>query len=412
MNTGPNPQRAIGRIELIALISLTMAVTALSIDLMLPAFGEIRSDFGMDPDSPEAAAIVTAFMIGLAVAQVFYGPFADRFGRKPVLYVSFCLYTLGAIFAAVAPSFGLLLAGRALWGIGAAGPRVLTLAIVRDTHEGDEMARVMSLIMAVFILVPVMAPSLGAALITFLPWRGLFWFCVVYLGAIALWAIRLPETLDPRDRIDLDFGGIRRAAAAVISQRRAMAYALAMMILFGSFVSYLATSELIVADVFDLEDQFPLIFGGFAGLMGIGALANARIVRRFGSRRMVGWIVTGYLSGAASLLLIALLTSGRPGFWLVVPFLAVALGSYALLIPNLNTLAMEPMGAVAGTAAALIGTAQTGGGAILGAFVDRAYDGTITPFAFAMVIAAVLALALTRWAGSDRAATAPAPPSR
>ncbi len=390
--------RPMSRRELIALMSLSMALTALSIDLMLPAFGEIRAAFDIAPDSSQTAAIVTVFMVGIAIAQLFYGPFADRFGRKPVLYVGFGFYALGAMGAALAPSFELLLASRLLWGIGSAGPRVLTLAIIRDTHEGDQMARMMSIIMAVFILVPVMAPSVGAAIITVTPWRGLFWFCVIYVVAIGLWARRLPETLHPEDRIELRFDGIRRAAGLVVGQRRAMALAGAMMILFAAFVSYLGTSELIIGDVFDMAGQFPLVFGGMAGLMGVATLVNAKIVGRFGSRRLVRIVLGGYVAAAAVLVAIALSSDGRPAFWLFAPILAGVLGSHALIIPNLNTMAMEPMARVAGTASAVIGTLQVGGGALLGSFIDRAYDGTVTPLAVGFLVSGVLALAAVRWA--------------
>lgn len=387
----------IGRRELLALLSLTMALTALSIDLMLPAFGEIRAAFGMEPDSSDVAAMVTVFMIGLASVQLLYGPFSDRFGRKPMLYAGFALYALGAAGAALAPSFGLLLLSRFLWGVGAAGPRVIGLAIVRDTHQGDQMARAMSFIMAVFILVPVLAPSVGAAILSFAPWRAVFWFCVIYLVGMALWVLRLPETLDPNDRIELRLDGVRRALRLVVSQRAAMAYTVAMTLLFSAFVSYLATSELIVDDVFDLADRFPLIFGGLAAVMGVGVLGNASIVGRFGSRRIVGWVLPAYVAAAAGLVAMTLAADGTPAFWVFVPSLGFILCMHALLIPNLNALAMEPMGRVAGTASALIGTAQLGGGALLGSFIDRAYDGTVTPLAVGLLLCAALALVVVRW---------------
>jgi DHA1 family bicyclomycin/chloramphenicol resistance-like MFS transporter len=387
----------IGRRELLALLSLTMALTALSIDLMLPAFGEIRAAFGMEPDSSDVAAMVTVFMIGLASVQLLYGPFSDRFGRKPMLYAGFALYALGAAGAALAPSFGLLLLSRFLWGVGAAGPRVIGLAIVRDTYQGDQMARAMSFIMAVFILVPVLAPSVGAAILSFAPWRAVFWFCVIYLVGMALWVLRLPETLDPNDRIDLRLDGVRRALRLVVSQRAAMAYTAAMTLLFSAFVSYLATSELIVDDVFDLADRFPLIFGGLAAVMGVGVLGNASIVVRFGSRRIVGWVLPAYVAAAAGLVAMTLAADGTPAFWVFVPSLGFILCMHALLIPNLNALAMEPMGRVAGTASALIGTAQLGGGALLGSFIDRAYDGTVTPLAVGLLLCAALALVVVRW---------------
>lgn len=391
-----------GRGELLALLSLTMAVSALAIDLMLPALGEIRSAFGMDPDSSEAAAIVTVFMVGLASAQVFYGPAADRFGRKPLLYAGFTLYALGAAGAALAPNFGLLLVSRFLWGIGSAGPRVIGLAIVRDTYRGDQMARAMSFIMAVFIVVPVLAPSVGAVILTLASWRVVFWFCVAYVAGVGVWALRLPETLDPADRIELRFDGIRRAVRTVVTQRTAMAYAAAMTLMFTAFVSYLATSELIVDDVFGRADRFPLIFGALAAVMGVAVLANASLVGRIASRRIVEWMLSGYVVGSLVLVVLTVAAGGKPAFWVFTPSLGLILGMHALLIPNLNALAMEPMGRVAGTASALIGTVQTGGGALLGSFIDRAYDGTVTPLVAGMLVCGLLAWSLVRWGAVPR----------
>jgi DHA1 family bicyclomycin/chloramphenicol resistance-like MFS transporter len=404
MSTPPDRLRGIGRGELLAMLSLTMALTAISIDLMLPAFGEMRAAFGMDPDSPQISATITVLFVGLATAQMLYGPFSDRFGRKPVLYVGMGLYTLGAVGAALAPSFGLLLASRFLWGAGAAGPRVISLAIVRDTYEGDQMARMMSLLMAVFILVPVTAPSLGAAIISVLPWRAVFWFCVVYVGAVAIWSIRLPETLPPSTRISLSFKGISGAALTVVTQRAAMAYAAAMTLLFGAFASYLASSQLIIDDVFDMADHFPLVFGGLAAVMGVTALANASMVQRFGARLIVRRAIVGYLIVAGILVTVALSTGGRPGFWVFACLLATLLSMNTLLSPNLNALAMEPMGNVAGTASALIGTVQIGGGALLGSLVDRTYDGTITPLAVAFLGFGALTWLVVRWGIEERQA--------
>jgi DHA1 family bicyclomycin/chloramphenicol resistance-like MFS transporter len=399
-----SPPGQLRRGELLALLSMTIALGALSIDLMLPGFGEIRAAFGMPPDSSATAGIVTAYMVGLSIAQIFYGPFSDRFGRKPVLAVGFALYALGATASALAPTFGWLLAGRVLWGMGAAGPRVLSISIIRDTHEGDRMARTMSFIMAVFILVPVFAPSVGAAILAFAPWRALFWFCVGYVALIALWAVRLPETLPPDRRIELRFDGIRRAARTVLRNRATMGHALALMLMFAALLTYLGTSELIVDDVFGLADRFPLIFGGLAALMGSAVLGNASIVERFGARRIARWSLIGFAAGGTALAALALATGGRPGFWPFVVLLAPTLCCYSLTGPNLNTLAMDPMRSVAGTAAAVIGTMQTGGGALIAAIVDGAYDGTVVPFTVGVLGAGLGALAAFAWA--DRAAGA------
>jgi len=392
--------RPLRRGELLALLSFMMALTALSIDLMLPSFGEIRSAFGIEPTSSETAGIVTVYMIGLSVAQVFYGPFADRFGRKPVVRVGFALYALGALGAALAPTFGWLLTGRLLWGLGAAGPRVLSVTIIRDTHEGDRMARTMSFVMAVFILVPVFAPTVGAAIVSVAPWRALFWFCVAFVTVIALWSLRLPETLRPEDRIALRFDGLRRAGHQVVGNRRTMGYALAMTLMYGAFMSWIATSELMVDDVFGLSSRFPLIFGGLAALMGTALLTNASIVERFGARRLAPLTLSGFTVGSALLLLLVTTARGRPSFWLFFLLLAATQVCYSLTVPNLNSLAMEPMGKVAGTASAIIGALQTGGGALLGALVDHFYDGTVTPFALGYLVAGFGALAAFAWGNS------------
>jgi len=394
---------SIGPRELIALLSLTMALTAISIDLMLPAFGEMRTAFDMDPDSSEISATVTALFIGLASAQMFYGPLSDRFGRRPVLFAGLGLYVLGAAGAALSPSFGLLLASRLLWGAGAAGARVVSLAIVRDSYSGDQMARIMSLLMAVFILVPVLAPSVGAGIIAFLPWRAVFWFCVVYAGAIATWSfLRMPETLDPASRIPLGFGRVATTARAVLSQRAAMAYAAAGMLLFGVFSSYLASSQVIVDDIFGLSERFPLVFGGLAAVMGVAALANATVVERLGARRIVDVVLTGYVLAAVALVVLSVTGDGQPGFWPFIVIVALLLFANALLSPNLNTLAMDPMGNMAGTASALIGTVQIGGGALIGSFIDRAYDGTVTPLAVAFLCVGVLTWTVVRWGAGRR----------
>jgi DHA1 family bicyclomycin/chloramphenicol resistance-like MFS transporter len=395
------------RSEFIALLSMTMALTALSIDLMLPAFGEIRTAFAFDPDSSRAAALVTSFMLGLGIVQLVYGPLADRFGRKPVVYVGFGIFALGALGSALAPTFEFLLVSRFVWGLGAAGPRVITLAIVRDTHRGDEMARVMSLLMAVFLLVPIFAPAVGAAIVSFAPWRGVFWFCVAYVSVCALWMLRLPETLDPEHRIGLRLDGIRRAAATVIRQRASVAYGAAIMVLFGVFVSYLATSELFIDDVFGLADRFPLIFGVLAAGMGVAVFSNASMVGRIGARRVVRNALVGYVATGAVLVTVAFAGGGRPSFWLFAPLLGTMLCMHALLVPNMSALAMEPMGKVAGTASALLGTAQTGGGALLGSIVDRAYDGTVRPLALAFLVSGVIVTALVVFAGRPAAVTQP-----
>ena len=251
----------LSRRHLLTMISAIMALTAVAIDLMLPALDEIRDAFDLRDGSADTGRIVTYFFFGLAVAQAFYGPLADRFGRKPVLYLGITIYVVGAVGSALAPTFGFLLASRFVWGVGAAGSRVVATAIIRDRFEGAAMARAMSQIMAVFILVPVFAPTLGAGIVAVLPWRAAFWFCVVWAVAIAIWTMRLPETLDPTQHRSLSLSSTGRGFIEVARTPVTAGYTMATVFLQGVFTVYLATSEAVISDIFDRRDQFPLIFG-------------------------------------------------------------------------------------------------------------------------------------------------------
>jgi DHA1 family bicyclomycin/chloramphenicol resistance-like MFS transporter len=396
--------RTIGRRELIGLLAMMMAVTALSVDLMLPAFGEIRAEFGLGPDSTALAGLVTTYLLGLAFAQVFHGVLADRFGRRPIIYTGLAIYIVGAAASALAPTLGWLLAARFLWGIGAAAPRVITLSVVRDTHEGEQMAKVMSFIMAVFILVPVFAPSIGALLTDWFSWRGMFGFTVIAAGVVWLWALRLPETLRPGNRLSLTWSDLTRAGRTVLTTRSTMAYTVALTFLFGAFVSYLATSELIFSDVFERGEQFPIIFGGLASVMGLGMLINGNLVEKIGLRRLIRTVMVFYLIVTSGLVALAVATDGVPGFWWFILGLVLLFACHALLIPNVNTAAMAPMGALAGTASAVIGTLSLAGGAVIGALIDRSFDGTVTPISIAFLACGLGGWVFTRLAEgpSDR----------
>ena len=395
--------RSIGRREFVGLLAMMMAVTALSIDLMLPAFADIRAEFGLGPDSTAVAGLVTSYLIGLAVAQVFHGVLADRFGRRPIIYTGLAIYIVGAALSALAPTLGWLLVARFLWGIGAAAPRVITLSVVRDTHEGEQMARVMSFIMAVFILVPVFAPTVGAALTDWISWRGMFWFTVVAAALVWLWALRLPETLRPENRLELTWKDLGGAARTVFTTRSTMSYTIALTFLFGAFVSYLGTSELIFSAVFDRGDQFPFIFGALASVMGVGMLVNGRLVGRFGLQRLIRTVTGVYLVVTLALALLAVLTDGFPPFPIFALILVLVFACHALLIPNINSAAMTPMGAIAGTASAVIGTLSLAGGAVIGAVIDRLFDGTVTPISVAFFLCGIGGWLFTRRAAEDGA---------
>lgn len=402
-----------GRFELTALLAMSMALAALGIDVMLPAFGAIRADLGLAPDSTAVTGLITAYFLGMAAGQLVYGPLADRYGRRPTLFLGYGVYAVGALAGVLLGSLPGLLVSRFVWGLGAAGPRVITLAVVRDRWEGEAMSRAMSFIMAVFILVPILAPSIGAGVVSFASWRWLFGGSAAAAAVMTLWASRrLPESLAPEHQLPLQFRRVARAAREVTTNRQTIAYALAMTALFGVFTSYLGTSEAIYGEVFGAADLFPFLFGGLAAVMGVAMLVNATVVGRFGTRRFAHAVMFGYLVAAGILVVIAIMTDGRPPLWLFMVGMALMLASHALLIPNFNTIAMHPMGAIAGTASSVMGALQLALGALLGAVLDRFFDGTVLPLSLGFLGYGLLALALIAWAERGRLFRAldPAPP--
>jgi DHA1 family bicyclomycin/chloramphenicol resistance-like MFS transporter len=386
-----------GQREFIVLISLLMALTALAIDLMLPAFGDMRTDFGLAADSNAVALVVTVFFVGIGLGQLAWGPLADALGRKRVLWIGLAIYVAGALGGAVAPTLESLLAWRFVLGLGAAAIRVVTMGAVRDRYHGERMAKTLSYITAVFIIVPLLAPALGSAVLTFGSWRWVFAFIALAAVTLAAWSLRLPETLPRARRIALDAGGISEAAKVVVSSRFGMGFALAQTAAFGFFASYLASTQLIIDDIFGLGAWFPAIFGGSALVLGAATLLNARLIDRVGLRRMLRIALGGYLVAALAFVIVALATAGEPPFWLYMAAIVPLLLMHGLALPNLNSAAMLPMGGVAGTAAAIFGAISTLGGALVGAFIDARYDGTVTPFALATLVVVAVAFALARW---------------
>jgi MFS transporter, DHA1 family, multidrug resistance protein len=386
----------IGRTEFISLMALLMAIAALGVDLMLPALSDIRESYGMPADSTAVAGLVTAYILGLAASQLVYGIMSDRYGRKPLLYAGIGLYIVGGLAAVLAPSFGFLLIARFVWGLGGAGPRVLTLSIVRDSYEGAEMARLMSFILGVFILVPAVAPSIGAFLTDWVGWRGTFGFALLVAVLIGVWSLRLPESLAPENRRSVAAGKILESAKMVVTNKTTVISTLALTLLFGVFLSYIASSELIFAEVFGRGPQFPLIFGAIALVMAVGMFTNSWLVGRFGVTKLVQTMITGYLVASLILASVAIVADGTPGFWVFTVALGLLVLFQSILIPNLNTLAMAPMGAVAGIASAVIGTFSTGLAAVIGAIVDRQFDGTVLPLSLAFALGGIACFTLLR----------------
>jgi MFS transporter, DHA1 family, multidrug resistance protein len=401
LDDGATKGVATGR-EFIVLVTALMATTALGIDLMLPAFPDIRQQFGMPADSTQVTWIITAYFLGMAVGPWLYGPASDRFGRRIPLLAGLTLYAVAATTAALAPTWELIVVARFVWGLGAAGPRSLSVAMIRDRHEGDTMARLMSMIMAVFLLVPIAAPGLGALLIAFLPWRVVFWFPALAAIGLMVWSRRLPETLAVDKRRPFTWTSVAEAGREVVTHRQTMTLTMAMTFLFAIMTTYLSGSEIILEDVYGYGSWFPLFFAGVAVLLAINSLNNARMVQRVGITRLVRRASIIGVVSSAGLLLVSLTNGGVPNFWVFTAILCIVIPTVQGLSPNCNTAAMTPLPHVAGTASAIIATITSAGGAILGGIASGAFDGTVRPFALYVFGYLAAATVLIWWGTSTR----------
>jgi MFS transporter, DHA1 family, multidrug resistance protein len=371
-------------VEFVALIALLMALTALSIDVMLPALPEIARSLGAAGEN-DRQLILSLYLLGFASGQFLFGPLSDRFGRKKPLLIGLALYALGTVLASASQSFHGLLAARVIQGMGAAAPRVIALAIVRDRFDGREMARVLSFAMMVFIVVPILGPSVGEGILQFSSWRSIFAVLLVAALVATLWAsVRLPETRSPEDRLPLSSKALWDAVWLALNTRQTLGYVLAMGFVFGLLVSYIVTAEQIFVDVYGLGPRFPIVFGAIAVFMVAASVANARLVRRIGMRVVSHSAMLGALAACGMMALAGY--PEKPPLILFCGFMAAVFFCFGLIMPNFNALAMEPMGRVAGTASSLAGFYSTGAAAAFGTLIGRSFDGSLRPLCIGITL--------------------------
>ena len=395
--------------ELVAMVAGLSALNALSIDIMLPALPMMGADFGLANDN-DRQLIVVSYVALFGVSQLFYGPLADAFGRRSVLVYALGIYIVGSVLCVIAPSFELFLAARCLQGVGAAATRVVATAVVRDLTEGRRMAQVMSMAMTVFMIVPIVAPGIGQLILFIAPWRWIFGALLIYSIVILGWTlIRLPETLRPENRTAFNPPAITAAYLAVLRERQTVGYMIASAFITGCLFGYITSSEQLFVDVYKLGPAFPLAFGSIAIAISFGTFLNSRLVIRHGMRRLSHVMIIGLMLTAITLALIA--QAGLASFWVFTGLLALAFAMFGLIASNFNALAMEPMGRVAGSASAVFGAVTASGGAIIGTFIGRAFDGTPTPFALGLAAAGVATLIAVLWTERGRLfGVGPAPP--
>lgn len=381
-------------------MAMCTAMAAIAIDTLLPAFAQMRPAFGLSADSTQLSLTLTMFFAGMAVGTLFYGPVIDAIGRKPLLYGSLGLYAAAAVMAGLAPSLEVLFISRFVWGFASAGPRTITQAIVRDRFSGTAMARVMTLIQTVFFLAPIIGPILGKGLVALGSWRYVMAFSALSAIVLLLWALRLPETLAPEHRRSLGLTETLAGFASVLANRVTLGYALAVTFGFAAFASFLASSELIFVDVYGRAEWFVPYFSGMSTLAAFVSISMSRLLRRFEAAPLALLAAISFVAASAGLFVVTAAGGGLPPIvaWLAVYSLANA--TFIAFFPVTTSLALEPMGAMAGTAAAVVGFSTSFFGAGLGAVTDRAIDGSVMPVGISYLVYSSLALACLLWARS------------
>jgi len=362
--------------EFIALMALLMSMTAMSIDIMLPALPDIGEALGV-LDTGNLPLVVTVFMLGMAVGQLIWGPLADRFGRRRPLLLGLALFVIATTVAVTTQSFSELLAARFLQGIGGSVGRIIVTAIVRDLFVGREMARVLSMVMMVFILVPILAPSVGQLIIAAGSWRWLF--AVLLGGSLTsvIWAgSRLPETRPPLATRARHWT-IGEALALVLSNRVTFGYGIASGFVLGVLVAYIASSQQVFGTGYRLGKLFPFAFGSVACAIALASFTNSRLVRRLGMRRLSHTALVVHLGLSAALALLSTIT--QLPLWLALAGMAACFFLYGLILSNFNAIAMQPMGQAAGMAASLTGSYCTATGALFGTLIAGQLNGTVLP---------------------------------
>lgn len=396
---------ALGLREFVMLMSSLMAMTALSIDTMLPALPDIGRDLAVT-NANDRQSIITLFFLGMAFGSLIYGPLADHYGRRPVLIGALVLMLVSTLLCTLAPSFPLLLGGRFIAGFGAAACRVIVLSIVRDCYRGDMMARIMSLIMFTFMIVPMAAPSLGAAMMTFAPWRWIFGLLAFLICLMLAWlALRLPETLDPAHRIQVHPRELTHTFVRVVKNRGSFGYMMASGVMMGGLIGFLVSVQQIFFDVFHMPELLPIGFAIISAWMAAGNLLNGKLVQRFGARRMSqsAVIVVILLSAAHCIITRA----GLENVWVFIVIQGMTTLCFSFAGVNFSAIAMEPFARGAGFASSFQASLTTFISAFLGGMVGAAFDGTTMPIALGFMCFGTIALLLILWAERGKLFTRP-----
>ena len=392
IHSSDGPARTIRRGEFVALMAAVMSLGALAIDAMLPALDEIAGSFGID-DPNRRQLVVGVYLLATGVGCLVPGSLSDRFGRRPLLFAAFGFYVVTSLLCAIAPSYDVLLALRVIQGLGTAGLGVIPAAVIRDRFEGDAMARLMSTIFIVFMVVPVLAPTFGQAILEIGDWPWVFVGMAALAALVAAWTwFRLPETLARESRQPLDFRSVATNLPATFRTRVAIGYVLGSGLTFGAMFGYINSAQQLVGEHFGAGDDFPFIFGATASTLAVSSFANSRIVERFGARRVSHTALVTFIAVSA-LQVYAALFRGQSLEWFV-PLMAANLCLLGFMGANFGSIAMQPFQATAGAASSAQSFIRMSMGAGLGIAIGQFYDGSAKPLAFALLACSLISLAL------------------
>lgn len=388
--------------EFVVLLAMMLSVVAMSTDIMLPALGQIGHDLDV-ADANDTQLVITWLFAGFAAGQLIVGPLSDALGRRPVIMGGYAVFLLGCLLAIAADDLPTMLAGRVLQGLGAAAPRVVSISLVRDCHQGRAMARIMSIMMTVFILVPTLAPAIGQAITLLLGWRWVFVFLLLIAVSTAGWFfLRQPETLLPGRRRRLSSTNLFMGTREALGFREVRGYTLCSGLIHGAFLAYLGSAPQIYKEVYGVGHLFPLYFALAVLGIGAGTIVNSRLVLKHGMRPLAFRALLGWTAAAALFLPLLPLIQGDVAFpaflaWLVATFFCVG-----MLFGNLNALAMEPLGHMAGLGAALVGSISTVIAVGLGWFIGHLFDGGAMFLVVGFLCLGLAAMAVMVWTERGR----------
>jgi MFS transporter, DHA1 family, multidrug resistance protein len=383
------PTSSISSGEFTLLIALLMSVIAISIDALLPALGIIRSALAIS-DANQVQLLITAIFLGMAIGQLVAGPVSDAIGRKPILYTGLVLYFIGSLVCYLGQDLNTLLLGRLIQGLGVSGPYVAAMSIVRDKYSGNQMAKIMSIVMLIFMGVPAIAPSVGQAILLLADWRSIFIFYIAYALIIGCWIfLRLAETLPKEQRIELSAASFIAGFKEVATHKLTMGYTLCMGFIFGSLIGYLNSSQQIFQEMFATGKLFTLYFGVLALIFGLASLGNSYVVEHFGMRRLCDYALRGMI--VAALIFIGVQYITPISLWMFMLFAGFNFLCFGFVFGNINAIAMEPMGHIAGIASAIIGAVSSIVALTLGTAIGQAYNNTLMPVTIGFLLLCTLA---------------------